>query len=325
MTDQPEGQTPSQAPLPHPPLAADATPWAGGPPPDVYPPPPEYYQQRAQAAPTLVATGPAPSQEWQPIPAAPGRRRRWFAPARYAHQPITILDVTWTFLSAAVSFAVYVWLLGWSVGLGLTVLLFVHEMGHFITASAKRVPARLPIFIPFLGAFVLMAQTSLSALDDAQIALAGPFAGALGSAACAVAWWITGQPDLLTIALINLVINLFNLIPVSPLDGGRATRVISRKALVPLLILLLIAGLCSVDFVMLIAAGLGLRQVSLRPSDAVLLRTETNRKERRTITALYFGLLGAMLAAPLVLLMPTLVALVPYLPYLLPSLLNPLH
>lgn len=306
-------------------MAAEAAPWAGGPLPDVYPPPPEYYQQRAQAAPTLVATGPAPSQEWRPMPAAPGRRRRWFAPARYPHQPITILDVTWTFLSAAISFAIYAKLLGWPVGLGLTALLFVHEMGHFIVASAKRVPARLPIFVPFLGAFVLMAQTSLSARDDAEIALAGPFAGALGSAACAVAWWITGQPDLLTIALINLLINLFNMTPVSPLDGGRATRVISRKALMPLLILALIAGLCSFDIVLLLLAGFGLRQVYLRPSDAVLLRTETNRRERRTITALYFGLLGAMLAVPLALILPALIPLVPYLPYLLPSLLNPLR
>jgi Zn-dependent protease len=167
-----------------------------------------------------------------------------------------------------------------------------------------------------------MARTPLSALDDAEIALAGPFAGALGSAACAVAWWITRQPDLLTIALINFVINLFNLTPVSPLDGGRATRVISRKALMPLLILVLLAGLCSVDVVLLLAAGFGLRQVYQRPSDAVLLRTETNRKERRTITTLYFGLLGAMLAVPLALVVMALVALGPDLPYLLPSLLN---
>ncbi|MFI5278760.1 MAG: site-2 protease family protein [Ktedonobacterales bacterium] len=325
MTDQPKGHTPNQPPAPEPPLAAGSAPWAGGALPDVYPPPPEYYQQRAQAAPTLVATGPAPSQQWQPMPAAPGRRRRWFAPARYPHQPITILDVTWTFLSAAISFAIYAKLLGWPVGLGLTVLLFVHEMGHFIVASVKRVPARLPIFVPFLGAFVLVAQTSRSALDDAQIALAGPFAGALGSAACAVAWWITRQPDLLTIALINFLINLFNLIPFSPLDGGRATRVISRRALIPLLIVVLIAGLCTFDIVLLLVAGFGLRQVYLRPSDAMLLRTETNRKERRTITALYFGLLGAMLAVPLALVVMALVALGPALPYLLPSLLNPLH
>lgn len=288
--------------------------------PDVYPPPPEYYEQRAQAAPAFVTPGEAPGHEWRPLREEAPRRRR-FAPARYAHQPITTLDVAWTVLSAAVSFVVYAALLGWPVGLGLTALLFVHEMGHYLAASAKRLPARLPIFVPFLGAFVLTALAG-NARDDAEIALAGPFAGGLGSLACFVAWRVTGQPDLLTIAIINLLINLFNLAPVSPLDGGRAARVISRKLLIPALALTLLAGLFTFDIVLVLVAAFGLRQVYLRPSDAVLVRTETTRKERRYLTLLYFGLIGAMLAGPLAVIALALSALGPYWWELLPVILG---
>jgi Zn-dependent protease len=306
MTDQPEGRLPA------------APPWTPGEAlPDVYPPPPEYYEQRAQAAPAFVTPGEAPGHEWRPL-REEARRRRRFAPIRYPHQPITTLDVAWTFLSAAVSFVVYAVLLGWPVGLGLTALLFVHEMGHYVVARAKRLPARLPIFVPFLGAFVLTALAG-NARDDAEIALAGPFAGALGSLACFVAWRLTLQPDLLTIALINLLINLFNLAPVSPLDGGRAARVISRKQQMPTLSHTLMAGLSSLDIVLILVAAFGMRQVYLRPSDAVLLRTETTRKERRYLTLLYFGLIGAMLAGPLAVVALTLAALGPGFWYILPE------
>lgn len=279
----------------HEPQPTSQAPWSAEPPP-VYPPSPEYYQQRAQAAPVFVTPGDPPGYEHRGLRDEPPRRPRWRR-ARYAHQPISELDVALLVLSAAVSFAVYALILGWQTGLGLTILLFVHEMGHFIVGRRKGLPTRLPIFVPLLGAFVLMGQASLSARDEAEIALAGPFAGGMGSVACLVAYTLTGQPVLLSIAFINLAINLFNLMPIGPLDGAHASRVISKWLMLPWLALMALAGLLTLDVLLTLLAGFAIWQVARRPSGAVITRYYASRKERRYVTLLYFGVIVTLIVA----------------------------
>ncbi|HEX8733036.1 MAG TPA: site-2 protease family protein, partial [Ktedonobacterales bacterium] len=166
-----------------------ASPWPGQP--AVYPPPPERYVEAAKAAPTFVTPSySSPYEASQARPAPARLRRRWLRiRLRAAGQPITEWDIALTFLSAAVSFVVYAVILTWPIGLGLTLLILLHEMGHFVVIRAKGMPARLPIFIPLVGAFVLMGQGPMDARDEAEIALAGPVAGMLGSVACLVAYW----------------------------------------------------------------------------------------------------------------------------------------
>lgn len=265
---------------------------------DVYPPPPEMYLERAKAAPTLVSPSYSSPYEASQVRAEPLQPRRRWRRARYAHQPITEMDIALLIISAAVSFAVYAVILTWPVGLGLTLLIFAHEMGHFIVIRAKGLPVRLPIFIPLMGAFVLMGVGPMDARDEAEIALAGPFAGTLGSIACVVAYIPTHQPTLLTIAFINLAINLFNMLPLGPLDGGRATRAISKWLLAPWLIVLVVISLCTFDLLIGLLAGAALIQVLfLRDRDpSMIYYTRTPRRERRYVTTLYFGLVGVMLA-----------------------------
>ena len=101
-------------------------------------------------------------------------------------------------------------------------LLFVHELGHVAVAKYQGLPVSAPVFIPFMGALILMKEMPQNAWREAQIALGGPILGALGAAAC----WGAGEPldsDLLVaLAYVGFFLNLFNLIPVLPLDGGRA-------------------------------------------------------------------------------------------------------
>lgn len=297
-----EGQAPIY-PLPpeaYQPAAGAGSPlWPGQP--AAYPPPPEMYLEAAKAAPTLVTpsySSPHEASQARPAPARP--RRRWLrVRLRAAGQPITEWDIALTFLSAAVSFVVYAVILTWPVGLGLTLLIFAHEMGHFVVIRAKGVPARLPIFIPLVGAFVLMGQGPMDARDEAEIALAGPFAGMLGSVVCLVAYWLTHTPTLFVIAELNLLINLFNLLPLGPLDGGRATRAISKWLLAPWLALAVINSLCTADILLILLAGAAFVQVMfLRDRDpSMIYYQRTPRRERRYVTALYFGLGAAMVAA----------------------------
>jgi Zn-dependent protease len=132
------------------------------------------------------------------------------------------LKLLTTSATALVSVAAYSIFFGWPLAAGFVVLLFIHEMGHVIALRREGIKASAPMFIPFLGAAIFSKSLGDNALAEARVGLAGPILGSLGAAAVAVAGAITGSSLLLALAYIGFFINLFNLLPVVPLDGGRA-------------------------------------------------------------------------------------------------------
>lgn len=141
-----------------------------------------------------------------------------------------------TLMSMALFAALYAWVFDWGLALGLTVVLCIHEAGHMAAARWRRIPMDLPIFLPFIGAFVLYfpqqqeegdSQTGPRIDDGAFIAIGGP---ALGTAAAAVCWALAarlGSETLALVALLGMWVNLFNLIPMAPLDGGQIIGALS--------------------------------------------------------------------------------------------------
>jgi Zn-dependent protease len=125
--------------------------------------------------------------------------------------------------SMFISAAVYVWIGGWWSGVGLVVLLFVHEMGHVLEARRQGLPVSVPVFIPFMGALIMMKQMPHNAWREAQLAIAGPLLGSLGALALYGAGLAFDSRQLKALAFLGFFINLFNLLPVVPLDGGRVT------------------------------------------------------------------------------------------------------
>ena len=132
------------------------------------------------------------------------------------------IKVLSTSATALVSVAAYSLFFGWEFAVGFVVLLFVHEMGHVIALRREGIPASAPMFIPFLGAVITAKSLGENALAEARVGLAGPILGSLGALAVAVAGAITGSPLLQALAYTGFLLNLFNLLPVVPLDGGRA-------------------------------------------------------------------------------------------------------
>jgi len=124
--------------------------------------------------------------------------------------------------TALVSVAAYSLFWGWEFAAGFVLLLFLHEMGHVIALRREGIKASTPMFIPFLGAAIFAKSLGDNALAEARVGLAGPILGTLAAAAVAVAGAITGSSFLLALAYVGFLINLFNLLPVVPLDGGRA-------------------------------------------------------------------------------------------------------
>jgi Zn-dependent protease len=124
--------------------------------------------------------------------------------------------------TALVSVAAYSLFWGWQFAAGFVLLMFLHEMGHVIQLRREGIKASAPMFIPFLGAAIFSKSLGDNALAEARVGLAGPILGSLAAAAVAVVGALTDSSFLLALAYVGFLLNLFNLLPVVPLDGGRA-------------------------------------------------------------------------------------------------------
>jgi Zn-dependent protease len=124
--------------------------------------------------------------------------------------------------SMLVSVAAYALIWGWTFAVGFVALLFVHEMGHYIQLRREGVKPSGMLFIPFLGAVVGTRSLGGSALAEARVGLAGPVLGTVGCLVTAGIYLATGNEFWKALAFTGFFLNLFNLLPVLPLDGGRA-------------------------------------------------------------------------------------------------------
>ena len=124
--------------------------------------------------------------------------------------------------TALVSVAAYSLWFGWPFAAGFVVLIFVHEMGHVIALRREGIKAGAPMFVPFMGALIFARSLGDDALAEARVGLAGPVLGSLAAAVVAAVGELTGSSLLIALAYFGFLINLFNLLPVVPLDGGRA-------------------------------------------------------------------------------------------------------
>jgi len=134
-----------------------------------------------------------------------------------------------TIVSMAASLGIYALVYGWRYAAGFVGLIFVHEMGHYLAARQRGLPVGAPTFIPFMGAWIQLKEMPHDAETEAYVGLAGPLLGTVGAIAC---WWIAregGPTWLLAVAYSGFFLNLFNMIPLSPLDGGRITAVLSPR------------------------------------------------------------------------------------------------
>ncbi len=127
-----------------------------------------------------------------------------------------------TSASMLVSVGAYALIWGWKFAVGFVALLFLHEMGHYIQLRREGVKPSGMVFIPFLGAAVGTRSLGGSALAEARVGLAGPILGSLATAALLPIAASTGDDFWYALAFTGFFLNLFNLLPVVPLDGGRA-------------------------------------------------------------------------------------------------------
>jgi Zn-dependent protease len=133
-----------------------------------------------------------------------------------------------TFLSMLLAVWVYAVYWGLPFAVGFVLLIFVHEAGHAIVMRRLGLQAGAPVFIPFVGAVIAMKSLPRDAYVEALVGIGGPVLGSVGALVCLAVAWATGSLLWYSLASTGFLINLFNLIPVSPLDGGRIVGVISK-------------------------------------------------------------------------------------------------
>ena len=131
--------------------------------------------------------------------------------------------------SMLVSIAAYSLIFGWPFALGFVLLLFVHEIGHVIQLRREGIEASAPMFIPFLGAVVMAKSMGDDAGAEARVGLAGPVLGSIATLLPLGIYLATGEDFWQALAFVGFFLNLFNLLPVLPLDGGRAMAALSPR------------------------------------------------------------------------------------------------
>ncbi|MGZ5171430.1 MAG: site-2 protease family protein [Burkholderiales bacterium] len=131
--------------------------------------------------------------------------------------------------SMIISVFAYALIYGLWYAVGFVALIFVHELGHYAAARQRGLSVGAPTFIPFVGAWIELKDAPHDVETEAWVGLAGPLLGTVGALACYYAYRATDAPLILALAYAGFFLNLFNLIPVSPFDGGRITAIISPR------------------------------------------------------------------------------------------------
>jgi Zn-dependent protease len=205
-----------------------------------------------------------------------------------------------TALTMVVSVGAYALLFPVWFAVGFVVLIWVHEMGHVWQLRREGIPASAPMFIPFLGALVMMKQMPKNALAEARVGLAGPVVGSLGSLGAWGIYELTHEPLFLGLAYVGFFLNLFNLLPMLPLDGGRAVGALS-----PVFWLVGIAGVAALVIVspnpvLILIALLGgmelWRRWRARNTPEGQEYYEVDLKHRLLVALAYFGLIAVLAA-----------------------------
>jgi Zn-dependent protease len=130
----------------------------------------------------------------------------------------------------------YTLIWGLPFAVGFVLLILAHELGHYVEAKRLGLDPQLPVFIPFLGAYVALRNARFDPWRNARVSIAGPIAGGAAAFGVYAAGELGDSRLLLALAYTGFLLNLVNLLPVWILDGAqvmRSWRILRRGAGAP--------------------------------------------------------------------------------------------
>jgi Zn-dependent protease len=203
-----------------------------------------------------------------------------------------------TALTMLLSVGAYALLFPVWFAVGFVVLIWIHEMGHVLQLKREGIKASAPMFIPFFGAFVAMREMPKNALVEARVGLAGPVLGTLGALGALGIHALTGNPLFLGLAYVGFLINLFNLAPMLPLDGGRAVGAMSPVFWLLGLALTVALFFVMPNFIVLLIGVLGgaelWRRWKMRNTPEGQAYNKIELRHRIMVGLVYFGLIAVL-------------------------------
>jgi Zn-dependent protease len=222
-----------------------------------------------------------------------------------AFKALTFIKFGWL-LSPLLSIGLYTMLWGWQYAIAIVLLLFIHEMGHWIWMKCLGLQPKAPVFIPGFGAYVAMTKLPPDQATHAWVALAGPLVGGVGAVMLFYAGIQTGNHWMTAAGSTGFFLNLLQLVPAKPLDGGFVIQAVSKWLLIPGTGLLCALAAMFQSILLLIIAGISffslLKQflkrqpvdaygVPIVPADQQTLATVP---QRILIAIAYLGLAGML-------------------------------
>ena len=199
--------------------------------------------------------------------------------------------------SMIVMIGIYAMMFGWKWAVGFVLLIFIHECGHVIVAKRLGLPVSAPVFIPFMGAFILLKETPKNAWIEAQVGIGGPLFGAAAAVVCYGVFIFTGSPLWAALAYSGFFLNLFNLAPIGFLDGGRIVTALSPWLWIVgavVMIALLVVSFNPLILLLLILSAPRLFSLFRKRTEEERRFYEVTPVQRATIAVLYFGLAAAL-------------------------------
>ncbi len=199
------------------------------------------------------------------------------------------------FASMAVSLGLYTMMFGWRYAITIIILLYIHEMGHFVCMNAYGLKPKAPVFVPFIGAYTAMTNLPGDLATHAWVAFAGPFVGGLAALASYVVGMQTGNTFLVAAANTGAILNLLQLVPIKPFDGGFIAQSITRWLFIPGAVLL---GFLAWDFhsplLIIIAGGAIFSMIAQWKRGVVVTAEPATPFQRLLITVAFVGLAAAL-------------------------------
>jgi Zn-dependent protease len=194
---------------------------------------------------------------------------------------------------------IWVYAMFWGVwfAVGFVLLIFVHECGHLLAARRIGLKVGAPVFIPFMGAIIALKEAPRNAWIEAQVGIGGPLLGSLGALVCELIYLATGSRIFAALAYTGFFLNLFNLAPLGPLDGGRIVTALSPWLWLVGLVIVLAMTILHPNFILVLILIFSAPRVFFlfrRKSDEERRYYEVTPAQRWTMAVMYFGLVALL-------------------------------
>ena len=194
---------------------------------------------------------------------------------------------------------IWVYAMIWGVwfAVGFVLLIFVHECGHLLAAKRLGLKVGAPVFIPFMGAIIALKEAPRNAWIEAQVGIGGPMLGTVGAGVCELIHLATGNQMFGALAYTGFFLNLFNLMPVGFLDGGRIVTALSPWLWLVGFLILSVMTILHPNFLLILILVFSAPRIFFlfrRKTDEERRYFEVTPGQRWTMATMYFGLVALL-------------------------------